>query len=96
MTTISTDTKLLEKIFKSQGIKDFFSQYNVLMTVLLVLVSMLAVALFLVNVAKLSNAGDNERKRQEAKDGILACIICGEILGAIDVVYAILAIFVFG
>lgn len=96
MTTISTDTNLLKLIFENEGLKNFFDQYNIAMTVLLVMASLLAIALFFINVSKLSNSGDNERKRQEAKDGILTCIICAAILGAIDVVYTILAVFVFG
>lgn len=94
--TITTDTDLLKRIMESEGMKNFFSQYNVIMTVLLVMASMLVVALFFMNVAKLSSSGDNERKRQEAKDGVLACIICGAVLGALDFVYAVLAAFVFG
>lgn len=96
MTTIQTDNDLLKQIFKSEGIKNFFSQYNIVITILLVMTTLLAIALFFINVSKLSNSGDNERKRQEAKDGIFSCIVCGAILGAIDVVYTILAVFVFG
>jgi len=93
---IGLRTDILTQIINSPGLKNFFDQYNVAMTVLLILSSMLVIALFFINVAKLSKSGDNDRKRQEAKDGVLACIICGAILGSVDIFFAILANFVFG
>ncbi len=96
MSDSNFNKKLFDKIMKSEGLKNFFDQYNVAITVLLALASLLVIALFFINVAKLSRSGDNERKRQDSKDGILACIICAAVLGSIDVVYAILSAFVFG
>ena len=73
----------------------FIDNYNLVLTVVLGLVTLTILALLCLNIAKLSASANNEMKRRMAISGILVCLVCLGVMGAIDTIYAILLSFVF-
>jgi len=94
--TSSVRTDLVEVILSSDGFQSFIKSYNVALTAVLGICTILIIVLLFVNITKLSASADNDYRRREAINGILTCLICLAIVGGIDTVYAILLSFVFG
>lgn len=95
MMNVAPDTSILTKMLSSPAFAEFISTYNLALTVLLGTVTLTILILLFLNIAKLSASANNEMKRRMAISGILVCLICLGIMGAIDTIYAIILSFVF-
>ena len=82
-------------MMSSPTFTQFITNYNLILTVLLGIVTLTILILLFLNIAKLSASANNEMKRRMAISGILVCLVCLGIMGAIDTVYAIILSFVF-
>lgn len=92
---VNVRTELIQRVLNSSAFGQLLETYNVAITAVLALVTVALIALFFINVTKLSTAGDNEMKRREAINGIFVCLICIAIIGSIDAIYAILIAMIF-
>ena len=93
--TVTPDTSILERMLASSAFGDFIKNYNLALTVLLGIATLSILILLFLNITKLSSSATNEMKRRQATSGILVCLVCLAIMGAIDTIYAILLSFIF-
>lgn len=94
MQKVTPKTSLLTSILQSEAFTNFMDNYNIAITVVLGIVTILVITLLFLNITKLSASTDNDYKRREAISGILTCLVCLAVIGGIDTVYAILLSFV--
>lgn len=92
---VTPDHSILLKMLSSTGFSEFITNYNLVLTVLLGLSTLSVLVLLFLNITKLSASANNEIKRRMAINGILVCLVCLGIMGAMDTVYAIVLSFVF-
>lgn len=93
--SVNPDSNILTKMLTSTAFSEFISNYNLILTVLLGIVTLTILILLFLNITKLSASANNEMKRRMAISGILVCLVCLGIMGAIDTFYAIILSFVF-
>ena len=93
--TVTPDTSILERMLASSAFGDFIKNYNLALTVLLGIATLSILILLFLNITKLSSSATNEMKRRQATSGILVCLVCLAVMGAIVTIYAILLSFIF-
>lgn len=88
-------TDIITKLLESEGFQSFLRTYNLTITLVLGIITVLIIVLLFINITKLSASADNDYRRREATSGIMVCLVCLAIIGSLDTVYAILVSFVF-
>ena len=80
----------------ADAFSDFQNQYQTILNIFYAFAIVTCVIVMVLNITKLSKAGDNPQERSEAMKGILISGVCIGILGSLGLVYAILAVLVLG
>ena len=92
---VTPNTSILEKMMSSPAFTEFMNNYNMALTILLGIATLTILVLLFLNITKLSASAGKDMRRRTATNGIMVCLVCLAIMGAIDTIYAIILSFVF-
>lgn len=92
---VTPNADILQRLMSSAGFTEFMRTYNLTISLILGIVTIVIITMLFINISKLSASVDNDFRRREAISGIFVCLVCLAIVGGIDTVYAILISFVF-
>lgn len=77
------------------GLVDFYNTYQDYLNIALTFIAVTLVIILIINIGKLTTAGDNPIKRQEAINGIMISGICLGVLGSFGLILGIVIYFLF-